>query len=72
MTDVPDNVTLEWLSRHLVEFRDETRRDLRGLRDDVEKLIGMVRQMRDEADVTGGVSVRVERRLKRLAEDRQP
>jgi hypothetical protein len=27
--DIP--VTNEWLARHLIEFRDETRRDLRGL-----------------------------------------
>ena len=72
MTDIPDNATLDWLARHLIEFRDETRRDLRGLRDDVDKLIAIVRRMRDEADVTGGILVRVERRLERLEEERQP
>jgi hypothetical protein len=66
LTDIPDNVTNEWIARHLVEFRAEMRRDLRELRGDVDKLIAIVRSMRSEADVTGGILVRVERRLERL------
>jgi hypothetical protein len=34
MTEISDNVTLEWIARHLMEFRDETRRELRAVRDD--------------------------------------
>jgi uncharacterized coiled-coil DUF342 family protein len=72
LTDIPDNVTNEWIARHLVEFRAEMRRDLRELHADVDKLISIVRSMRSEADVTGGILVRVERRLERLEEERQP
>ena len=31
MADIPDKVTLEWLARHLVEFRQEARSRLDGL-----------------------------------------
>jgi SMC interacting uncharacterized protein involved in chromosome segregation len=72
MTDIPDNVTNEWIARHLVELRDEIRRDLRELRGDVDKLIAIIRSMRNEVEVTGGILVRVERRLERLEEERQP
>ena len=44
--------------------------DLRSLRDSVDKLIATMRRKRDEADVTGGILVRVERRLERLEEER--
>jgi predicted nucleic acid-binding Zn-ribbon protein len=31
VTDIPDNVDLQWIARHLVELRD----DLRAMRDDL-------------------------------------
>lgn len=31
MTDIPDNVDLQWIARHLVELRD----DVRGMREDL-------------------------------------
>ena len=34
MTDIPENVDLRWIARHLVELR----RDVREIRDDVDKL----------------------------------
>jgi hypothetical protein len=59
MTDLPDKVTLEWLGRHLVDFRDETRafaaategrfaavgRELLGLRDDVNVSAAILRRI---------------------------
>ena len=70
MTEIPDNVSNEWIARHLVEFREETRDELRTLRSDMDKLIAIIRQVRDELDVQGGAWIRIERRLDRL-EDRQ-
>jgi hypothetical protein len=35
---IPDNVDLQWIARHLVEFRAETRDELRALRRDVDML----------------------------------
>jgi hypothetical protein len=32
LSDIPENVSNEWIARHLIDFRDETRRDLRELR----------------------------------------
>lgn len=70
MAEIPDNVSNEWIARHLVEFREETRDELRTLRSDMDKLIAILRQVRDELDVQGGAWIRIERRLDRL-EDRQ-
>jgi hypothetical protein len=72
VTDLPDNVTLEWIARHLIEFRDETRDELRSMRGDMDKLITIVRQMRDELDVQGGALIRIERRLDRVEERQRP
>lgn len=45
MPDIPENVDLNWIARHLIElrdetraFRDETRAELKSLRDDVNVL----------------------------------
>jgi hypothetical protein len=40
VTDLPENVTLEWIARHLVEFRDETRAELAAMRTDIRTLRG--------------------------------
>ena len=58
MTDIPDNVDLQWIASHIVELR----RDVRSVRDDMDRLIAIVRQMRDELDVQGGAWIRIERR----------
>lgn len=68
MVEIPDNVDLQWIARHLVDFREETRVELRTLRSDIDKLIAITRQMRDELDVQGGAWIRIERRLDRLEE----
>ena len=50
MTDIPDSVTNEWLARHLVEFREETRVELRALRRDVEMLTRIVLRVDSTVD----------------------
>lgn len=62
MPEIPENVDLQWIARHLVDFRDE----MRTVRADLDKLIAIVRQMRDELDVQGGAWIRIERRLDRI------
>lgn len=50
MTDLPETVTLEWIARHLVEFRDETRAELRALRRDVDMLTRIVLRLDSTVD----------------------
>lgn len=38
VADIPDNGTLEWLARHLIEFRQETRTRLDGLERNLQRL----------------------------------
>ena len=69
MTDIPENVDLQWIARHILALRDDgkaLRDEIKALRDDVDKLTVIVRRMRDEADVTALMLVRIERRLERL------
>ncbi len=68
--NVPDNVDFACVARHLIDFRDEMRRDLRELREDVDKLTVIVRSLRHEVDLTGAIVLRIERRLERLEETR--
>ena len=56
------------VSRALTVLQDH----VREMRDDLDKLVVIVRRMRDEADVTGGILMRLERRLERLEEERRP
>jgi hypothetical protein len=51
MTDIPDNVSLQWLARHLVSFREETRHDFAELRRDIRHLSEDVTAMRDDIRV---------------------
>ena len=69
MTDVPDNVDLQWLGRHLIEFRDEMRaelgsfsRDLSGVRDEIQGL-------REQIGVAIAGLLRVERNLSAVRQD---
>ena len=59
MADIPDNVTLEWLARHLVEFRQETRIRFDGL----ERIGGLqrdVRRLRDDVDISAAILRRID------------
>lgn len=66
IADIPENVDLRWIARHLVELR----RDVREIRDDLDKLIGLSRRLLEDGIVTGGALVRIERRLDRLEQER--
>ena len=55
MTDIPENVTLDWLARHLIEFRqefrffrEETRAQIRAVRLDLDAIALLVRSMRED------------------------
>jgi hypothetical protein len=41
MTDIPQNVDLSWIARHLVAVRD----DIRSLRDDVDIMSAILRRV---------------------------
>ena len=45
MTDLPDNIDLKWIGRHLLEFRNETREAIAGLRRDMDMTIRLVTRM---------------------------
>jgi hypothetical protein len=45
VTDLPDNIDLQWVGRHLVDFRDETREAIAGLRRDMDMTIRLVARM---------------------------
>jgi hypothetical protein len=53
VADIPDNVTLEWLARHLVEFRQEMRTRLDGLERTLQRL-------RDDFDISAAILRRVD------------
>jgi chromosome segregation ATPase len=62
MTDLPDNVDLQWLARHLVEFRDETRAALAELREDI-------RTMRRDMDILIRSVIRLDQTVDALRQD---
>jgi hypothetical protein len=42
---IPDNVDLQWIARHLVEFREETRTAIADLRRDMDMTIRIVTRL---------------------------
>jgi hypothetical protein len=60
MTDLPENIDLQWIGRHLVEMRDE----LAAVRADV-------RSMRDDLNVIAWSVVRLDRNLEQLRVETQ-
>jgi hypothetical protein len=60
VADVPDNVTLEWLARHLVEFRQETRTRLDGLEARISGLQRSLQRLRDDLDNSAAILRRVD------------
>jgi hypothetical protein len=45
ISDVPENVDLNWVARHLVALRREVRRDTQSLRDEIAVLSAIVRRV---------------------------
>jgi hypothetical protein len=62
MTDIPDNVDLQWLARHLVEFRQETRDEVASMRADI-------RTMRSDMDILIRSVIRLDRTVDAMRED---
>jgi hypothetical protein len=62
MTDVPDNVDLQWLARHLVEFRQETRDEVASMRADI-------RTMRSDMDILIRSVIRLDHTVDAMRED---
>jgi hypothetical protein len=70
MTELPDNIDLRWLGRHLLDFHEEMRRELASMRTDVDRHTVLLRRLDEEAIVTGAALVRIERRIEKLEESR--
>jgi hypothetical protein len=47
MTDIPENVTLEWLARQILEISEE----VRAIRQEIQEKILPLRSLRDEANL---------------------
>lgn len=47
---IPDNATLEWIVRHLIEFRQEVRDEIRALRRDMDTLSRIVLRLDNTVD----------------------
>jgi hypothetical protein len=62
MTDIPDNVDLQWFARHLVEFRQETRDEVASMRADI-------RTMRSDMDILIRSVIRLDHTVDAMRED---
>lgn len=65
MTDLPENVTLDWVGRTLIAMRDslsEVKRDIQEMRDDMQG-------MREQLDVAVMTSLRLERSQASIRQD---
>ena len=60
MADIPDNVTLEWLARHLVEFRQEARIRLDGLKARMSGIERTLQRLRDDLDISAAILRRID------------
>ena len=47
MTDIPENVTLEWLARRILEISEE----VRAMRQEIQEKILPLRSLRDDANL---------------------
>jgi hypothetical protein len=67
--DIPDNVTLEWLARHLIEFRQETRTRLDGLEARAGGLQRDMQRLGDDFDISAAILRRIDHRQDAYRED---
>jgi predicted nucleic acid-binding Zn-ribbon protein len=63
--DVPENVDLNWIARHLVGFREE----MRGLKIEVRDLKSDLRHIREDLDVVAMRVIRIDTNLTALRDD---
>jgi hypothetical protein len=69
MTDIPENIDLQWLARHLVGFRDETRGELRSLGRELFGVHEEILGLREQIGVAIAGLLRVERNLSAVRQD---
>jgi septal ring factor EnvC (AmiA/AmiB activator) len=69
MAEIPDKVDLQWLARHLVDFRDETRAELSVFSRDLSALRDETQSLRDQMGVVVASLLRVERNLSAVRQD---
>lgn len=69
MVDIPDNVTLEWLARHLVEFRQETRIRLDGLEARTAGMERNLQRLHDDLGISAAILRRVDHAQDAYRED---
>ena len=69
MADIPDNVDLQWLARHLVEFRQETRDSIGVLGARVTTIERDIRTMRTDMDILIRSVIRRDHTVDAMRED---
>jgi hypothetical protein len=62
MADIPDNVDLQWLARHPVDSRQETRDEMASMRADI-------RTMRNDMDILIRSVIRLDHTVDAMRED---
>jgi len=67
---MPDEITLEFISRQMAKMNTELRNEMRGLRDDMASMRDEMATMRDEIHVLSGWMRRTDERIRRI-EDRR-
>jgi hypothetical protein len=60
VADIPDNVTLEWLARHLVEFRQETRTRLDGMGARMNGMERNLQRLHDDFGISAAILRRID------------
>jgi hypothetical protein len=65
MADIPENVTLDWLGRTLLSFREE----MRDMRRDFDSRKRDVRGIREDLDVVALRAIRIESSLTSLRDE---
>jgi chromosome segregation ATPase len=65
MADIPENITLDWLGRTLLSFREE----MRDMRRDLDSLKRDVRAIREDLDVVALRVIRIESSLTSLRDE---
>ena len=69
MADIPDNVDLQWLARHLVEFQQETRDSIGVLGTRVTTIERDIRTMRTDMDILIRSVIRLDHTVDAMRED---
>ncbi len=69
MAEIPDNVDLQWLARHLVEFRQEARDSIGSIGGRVTAIERDIRTMRSDMDILIRSVIRLDHTVDAMRED---